>query len=388
MAPQRIFLDLPGEVRRAIYDAYFIEDGGYVYNFKTRKLEARDRNGAKQPIDHALRLTCKQVAHETHGLALNVNIIHFAADYSDEMRVKAACTHFSLYSRVWTPAEVLRGRDDEDEDDDNEEDDDDDQHQQAQQGQQDQQGQLDEPPIPYVEEDESDTVLCGFTEAILEEAIQEFPRAESFLRAVLSNDRTVVPKRERNDWGPPRSYIHRTILRVYELALKYNTFPQHWYPADPNVHFYHKDHEHWAPARLLPYLKKYPTWCYIPPGPKNEELRPFIYSIKQTEEHWERPRYRDLDGHTQYTEGKYRFSAAAAAIKFLSQFPIHFRRHLRRIHLNEHSISVSMPETHGHGLIEYCQENRHLRIERRADMWRTVFQTPCTNREMGAPNTS
>ncbi|KAK0736564.1 hypothetical protein B0T21DRAFT_367183 [Apiosordaria backusii] len=69
----------------------------------------------------------------------------------------------------------------------------------------------------------------------------------------------------------------------------------------------------------------------------------------------------------------FRFSAAAAAIHFLSQMSPTTRRHLRRIILNEDAESSPFPQSHARGLIPFCLENPGLRIERRLSLWGNVF---------------
>ncbi|KAM7212567.1 hypothetical protein V8F06_012064 [Rhypophila decipiens] len=70
---------------------------------------------------------------------------------------------------------------------------------------------------------------------------------------------------------------------------------------------------------------------------------------------------------------KYRFSAAAVAIKFLGSLKPSSRAHLRRILLDEDRESVAHPERHGRGLVRFCEENPVLRIERRVSIWRTLL---------------
>ncbi|KAK0744514.1 hypothetical protein B0T21DRAFT_280526 [Apiosordaria backusii] len=72
--------------------------------------------------------------------------------------------------------------------------------------------------------------------------------------------------------------------------------------------------------------------------------------------------------------GKFRFSAAAAAIHFLSSLPANTRKYMRRICLREDRVSVAHPECHIRGLVPYCLENPALRIERRASLWTNLFQ--------------
>jgi len=69
----------------------------------------------------------------------------------------------------------------------------------------------------------------------------------------------------------------------------------------------------------------------------------------------------------------YRFSAAAVAIKFLNGLKPSTRAHLRNILLDEDRESVAQPERHGVGLVQFCNENPSLRIERRVSMWRALL---------------
>lgn len=121
------------------------------------------------------------------------------------------------------------------------------------------------------------------------------------------------------------------------------------------------------------------------------EFNAYCHSSRQlhTAEFWNGPRY--------YTEvnddpfdtllgpeyelesenrGKYRFSAASVAIKFLSSLPNTLRLHLRHIRLLENNVCVAFPETHAQGLIRFCAENPRLRVERRVSLWKAIIQQP------------
>ncbi|KAM7197403.1 hypothetical protein V8F33_005624 [Rhypophila sp. PSN 637] len=69
----------------------------------------------------------------------------------------------------------------------------------------------------------------------------------------------------------------------------------------------------------------------------------------------------------------YRFSAAAAAIRFLESLDPSTRAYLRPILLDEDRQSVAHPERHGQGLEHFCRDNPLLRVERRVNMWTTLF---------------
>jgi hypothetical protein len=61
------------------------------------------------------------------------------------------------------------------------------------------------------------------------------------------------------------------------------------------------------------------------------------------------------------------------AIRFLGSIAAETRLAVRRLVLHEDHESVVWPESHGQGLILFCQENSNLRVERRISLWRTVL---------------
>ena len=80
---------LPRELRDLIYHFYLCVDGGYVHDFAANKL----RQASDQPIELSLRLTCRQIASETHGLALQLNTLRFTTFHSDDTREHAGLLH-------------------------------------------------------------------------------------------------------------------------------------------------------------------------------------------------------------------------------------------------------------------------------------------------------
>jgi hypothetical protein len=70
---------------------------------------------------------------------------------------------------------------------------------------------------------------------------------------------------------------------------------------------------------------------------------------------------------------KWRFSAAATCIRFLNSLSPTSRKALRKLILLEDHESVAHPECHAEGLIPFLQANPLLQVERRVNLWRTVF---------------
>lgn len=108
MASESAFLNLPRELRDEVYRHYVTFEDGLVYNFDyDGKGSAGSHNilrnlapaNNRDPIDLALRSTCRQVHRETEGLILKLNTITFSSTRisrrnSDEVRVRAARFHF------------------------------------------------------------------------------------------------------------------------------------------------------------------------------------------------------------------------------------------------------------------------------------------------------
>ncbi|KAI4665268.1 uncharacterized protein J4E78_002728 [Alternaria triticimaculans] len=80
---------LPRELRNHIYDYYFSCDGGYTHVFETNQLRRADN----QPIELSLVLSCRQIAAETHGLALRINTLRFTTFHSDATQEQAGLLH-------------------------------------------------------------------------------------------------------------------------------------------------------------------------------------------------------------------------------------------------------------------------------------------------------
>uniref|UniRef100_A0A8H7MYB2 Uncharacterized protein n=1 Tax=Bionectria ochroleuca TaxID=29856 RepID=A0A8H7MYB2_BIOOC len=95
-------------------------------------------------------------------------------------------------------------------------------------------------------------------------------------------------------------------------------------------------------------------------------------SLGQLDGHYEF--HEDVKGELRYPDsGKYRYSAAAAAICFLRSTTPDTRARMRNIRICEDLPSVADPSSHALGLIPFCQENPALRIVRRASLWRNIF---------------
>ncbi|KAL7929717.1 hypothetical protein V8C35DRAFT_314625 [Trichoderma chlorosporum] len=337
MSSKLSFLDLPPEVRNTIYAHYVTTKGGYAFNFESGKLVAAHDGGSIQSIDQALKFTCKQVAEEMRGLDLATNLITFSTGYSDKWRISAAAFHHNLANINLEAYHWLQGPVEESEDEDatEEEDEDDGTHE------------------PELEP--------GFTPAIAREVAQQYPKFKPILDGILEGNNIA----DMDDYfGIAPSYKRQATLYTLELQTKYNSTPKHWLSALIK-----------SPAEIVELSKDYPPWRCCLTEDDIRELNVGAILSRQSASYWKFP-HTTKDGERQYTQGKYRYSAASLSIRFLSRLPASLRACLRKIRLNEDAVSVAYPECHAQGLIEYCKENPKLRIERRLDLWRNVFQSP------------
>ncbi|KID99212.1 hypothetical protein MAJ_04694, partial [Metarhizium majus ARSEF 297] len=313
------FLHLPSEIRHAVYNAYVDVDGGYLVNPRTDKLVAATGN---QKHDYALQLTCKQIAHEMSGLALRRNTVHFKVEYSDEERISAARFDATMDISLVRLIDFLTPYDD---------------------------GSLD------------------FTPDIMDEVAREFPPMRPVFDAI-----SLVPETFGNidmcaseEFGIPLSVLLRAGWRTFGLALKHGSIPKTY-----SMLSYSDAKKAYATSQeFLP-------WHY---NPSRKDFARMFGKARmfrgQGYRYWLKPHIHS-DGDRQFTHGKFSFSAASKAIRFLSECPEQVRMQLRRICLHETATSVAFPECHALGLIPFCQENPCLYIERRVNLWRTLLQTP------------
>jgi hypothetical protein len=85
MQSQPRLFTLPRELRDTVYEFYFTDEAGYLYNYDTGKITKLK----KEPVDFSLAYTCTLAAVELHGLALTYNTVHFTTAYDDDLRNRA-----------------------------------------------------------------------------------------------------------------------------------------------------------------------------------------------------------------------------------------------------------------------------------------------------------
>lgn len=199
-------------------------------------------------------------------------------------------------------------------------------------------------------------------------------------------------------WGIVPSLLRKALMHTLRVTADHGCFSNG--PAAQRPTF--------PPHEMLALDSEFPAWS-IPTDDdllrlsrayawKNTDFCDDIYchSSRQlhTAEFWNGPRYHKAvnDFNEAFTHilgpeydeesnnrGKYRFSAASIAIKFLSSLPSKLRMHLRHVRLLENNVCVGFPESHAQGLIKFCVENSNLRVERRVNLWEAIFKQLTSN---------
>ncbi|KAI7785572.1 reverse transcriptase [Diaporthe eres] len=382
MAAESAFLSLPRDLRDEVYRHYVTYEDGLVYNFEyDGEKSAKSRNilrnlapaNNRDPIDLGLRSTCKQVHRETEGLILKFNTITFSntrisRKNSDEVRVRAARFHFLRVPLTMEAASFL-----------------------------------------YYED--GPVVRPCYTQAVVDEVVRTHPSIGPLLRTLLKENthwaeinsaHKVLQARPHEHcpdegpgptgtWGIVRSSMRAALMHALKVTADHDCFGSG--PAAERPTF--------SPREILALDSKFPAWSVPTDDDLLELSRPYAkrttdvcrngniycHASRQlhTAEFWNGPRYCcrytfaafPIDESDEAeNRGKYRFSAASVAIEFLSSLPSGLRIYLRHMRLLENNISVAFPESHAHGLINFCVENPKLRVERRVNVWKTILQQP------------
>ncbi|KAF5527506.1 hypothetical protein CGCA056_v001755 [Colletotrichum aenigma] len=336
------FFDLLREVRDLIYAQCVYSDGGYILDFDSNRLKCANGDS----IDLTFMLTCKRVAREARGIALSTNILNFSSVCSEEHRITAG--------RFDTFLNLLHCRRD-------------------------------------CKIDEIFPDVLSITEDIWKELSEIDPKFTPYLGLLKRRSNgwqiTEDGRRERAPKamptiGPPGSCgetpsISREWVRsVLQTLLEH----RHHFGEEQFTLF----EIGWSEYRFMEnqiasLVNVNPDPWEIPSPP--QRVNDLIQSLGNPFEEYFSQEW-DLihSGPPDKSQIKYHYSAAAVAIRFLASLPLVCRMSIRTIILDEDRYAVGRAESHGLGLIPYCQENPRLRVERRASMWRTVLQSMTGNR--------
>lgn len=350
MAPEPTFLGIPRELRDIIYKFYVTLPDGYVYDFKSGRLKAAGAtNITVLTTSNALALqsTCKQVADEMRGLALSLNTITFSTvDHSDAGERAGRFSH-NLARLLNTKCRILY------------------------------------------------SARHSITDSVRDSVARKYPQFLRRLDAIKNAlDDDEHPYHIRPPVVTPRcepvaifhDFIHYTLQCLPEGTqpkILRGVYPMFELPDEPwaisTIELFNEI-ERTGGYPMSKVLKvPHEPWA-IPTTKTLDELAKVLEDTSLIEESSSAEDPEDFR-HAHYMNGSplrrriFRYSAAAAAHSFLESLPSSTRSHVRSIVLNEDRKSVSFPESHCQGLVRFYLENPHLRVERRVNLWRTVFQS-------------
>ena len=307
------FLNLPRELRNIIYNYYVQEESGYHYDYDSGKLRASD-----QPINLALMYTCTTIAAEMHGLALKANMITFTTVYSESEHIKA--------------------------------------------------GRFDQ--LLEMIESSKHSALCSTNNDDLRNF--KTPEIVAMLAQKFPNLQLIL-----DGWDEENYY--RWEFTTYSTELSYEARSVGREFVDEGIKLLSQDPDFVeAVASLegteLPDFVRSPLFLRPTPEPWVIPSDNEILEINKTLPG--RPIRRGRSEHVPkdfWRRIKWRYSAAAASIRFLKSISASTRLQIRKILVNEDHPSVANSECHARGLIGFCLENPQLRVERRIHLWRTVL---------------
>lgn len=309
-----LLLDLPRELRDIIYWHYLKEDDGYVFHYQSGKLRTFDN----RPIDLTFMYTCHSVAAEMSGRALAINHVTFSTVYSESERLRAGMFH-RLQEELAETKEVA-----------------------------------------FRVLNSNDECKQYLTAEIVDRVALKFPAYAWLIEQMRGENLYLRTK----DYSREAGSVHRAFVDYTLTTIA----------AGSDYLDFLASLEGIEQRNLLrsSSLFSRPTSWIIPSEFELAELAEDIPDMAWTDRRKEPPGEVDF-----WKRIKYRYSACATAISFLSSVCREARLQLRKIVLCEDHEAVAFPESHALGLIPYCLENPYLRIDRRVNIWRNVLPSGC-----------
>ncbi|KAH7230472.1 uncharacterized protein BKA55DRAFT_582918 [Fusarium redolens] len=394
MAPKTL-TSLPSEIRQQIFKECLKVDGGYVYNVQTDKLTNADK--AHTAIDLSLRYTCRSIANDTRIIPLAVNTIHFSTVFRQDWCSLAGC--FNLAAATYYVLEqdfVLH---------------------------------LAEFITPeMIAEVES---MCPRFEALLEIELARhqmwmdentereiFFEGDNLRPSLCSMVRQFLKKVDLIEAYGLKSFScpFRSIENAIEADPSWGEWNRPWDKdcGEVRVALSHclqlianehpNEFANCVYASLPQWVGKYSAQDFLKIRfnlwdiPSQEEvtktlalldIADFVWELADMWHYAPRGFYENID--TSISQGrlapefdkpdslleqfdircreKLRFSATAAAIRFLKRLGINTRTQVRRLALHEDLPSVNVPSLHAKGLVPLFKENLLLRVERRVNVF-------------------
>jgi hypothetical protein len=312
------FLRLPRELRDLIYEYYFDGEGGFKYDFVTNKLRWADGLS----IDLSLVLACRQIAAETHGLALRTNTLRFKTFHSDHTQEHASVLHI-VNREIYERQESL----------------------------------LDSLAPELLSQEQAQVAKSLYPQFA---PVIDYWRLRGKIRHIgaLCEECCVTPSIWRdfvaftlNLISQQPGFLGEAEALKLEARQKRSGFlfgPRVTVIPDPDPH---------EDARTLAL----------------NEARPVPWQITDIEEI---AKLRELiidDNVVPHSNTKYTYSAASMALRLLHSMPRVTRDNIRKIILIEDRESIAFPQSHGRGFIDVCREHPQLKVERFVSLWRNAI---------------
>ncbi|KAJ4142818.1 hypothetical protein NW754_010257 [Fusarium falciforme] len=332
MPPASIFT-LPYELRYEIYKHYFTLDDGYAFQPGPGKLATSDR----RPLDLALMYTCRLMAEETKDLPLRFNTVSFSTVYHPERSAWAGRFHYQLDLQLSLQSNLLVRM------------------------------------AHRLTPDMRSLITLkfpGFMPMLTrtEEPVPRTTRHKEQSYFELGTYRclnNLSTGQLRWEW-----YHENTCLVSQTITYALRLLAQSHGPELTQLINKELPRRE-ATQDILEFLDK----CYEPWAIPSQSVLATTGLELSDDRVWDRMnRWHKEDYEKQRYREKFRFSAAAVAIRFLNSLSIHKRLQLRKMVLREDRAAIAQQERHARGLIPFCKENPRLRIERRVDVLNAIFQ--------------
>jgi hypothetical protein len=360
MYPRTHLLGIPAEIRLQIYRDYVTTPGGYFYDVLSGKLT--DSGGHR--ISLTLALTCKLIADEFTGLPFKMNTVTFSTSYSDETRQTAG-----LYSSVIETVRRAKTM-----------------------------GMLQLLQNVMTADVRQDVSIKHPELMLVLDRLVELMNCDMDQWPGMYNEPMYTLWDRAVDlgytFGEVPSTFRSLATRLCQLAAATRTpLTEYQFHGGYRMIQDYLNRKHNKTGDPLPSefdrFARWPVFDNPWTIPDAEDIRTMAEKLNMTaivnsEPDSNQVRYYVLAERVlgvppchcfkirdRWT--KWRFSAAATCIRFLNSLSAASRMALHKIVLLEDHESVAYPESHVEGLIPFCQANPLLRVERRVDLWRTVF---------------
>ena len=193
------------------------------------------------------------------------------------------------------------------------------------------------------------------TPSIIQTVATRFPRFQPLLERWYSEDAFSLSRDpySRNSWGETRSAWYNFVQYTLNLISQHPDYV----PAATAYFRWPRDNYGSKKFDAAKVAKPFPPAWSILGSEKVLELFDGVHS----------------GARANLTFGRFAFSAASLAIRFLQSVPNSTRAHIREVVLVEDQPSIANAPSHSQGLLSYCRENPRLRVKRVVNLWKSSF---------------